>query len=74
MYLAFLGTTYGALHLASDLNVTSDKLVGYMDHGNKRMALGIAAVIMWRVLLLLDVSDMFRYVSAFGSINGPKFV
>ena len=63
LYWVFLGIACGALHLAADLNATSEQLVGYSDdHDNHRKAFEITAVILWLMFLILDVLDFLRYV------------
>ena len=62
LYWTFYGVVCGALEVAGNLNVTSDHLLDYNnDPRSQRIYLGITAVTLWSVLLILDVSDMFRY-------------
>lgn len=63
LYWAFLGVACVALEVAANLNVTSEQLLDYSnDHGRQRQTLEIVAAILWCMLLLLDLSDVFRYV------------
>lgn len=64
LYWAFLGTAYTALHLATNLNATSDQIVTYKDDGSPQLALvmGAVATFLWFLCFFLDVWDVFRYV------------
>ena len=63
LYWAFLGVVFAALEIAANLNVTSEHLQNYnYDHGSQRLALEIAAVILWIVFLALDFVDIVRYM------------
>ena len=63
VYLTFLVTTCVALDLAADMNVTSERLVGYSyDRSNRRLALETTAIILWVLLFIADIADAIRYV------------
>lgn len=61
-YWTFFGVSALALEAAASLNATSEHLLDYSDENSKqRLILEIVATILWLMLLILDLFDVFRY-------------